>query len=259
MAPGRLVCVRGLADRRASRFLEQDLLDYLQDPSPTTCLVLELEKADRRLKWVKQVIASGERIDVSGPKRPAELRTWVEERLAAAGLRAERGAAAALVELVGADIDRLALEVEKLALYAAETASVSAEDVSAVTGQLRPLALYELTDQIGQRRLSAALQTLGQLLDQGASPLALLGALGNHFRRLIRARECQPLQPAVVQERLGLHPFAARKLAEQARRFSPRRLSQCLAAVRRTDEALKGAVPLEARLAIERLVLAVCG
>ncbi|MCE2390070.1 MAG: hypothetical protein J4G09_01135 [Proteobacteria bacterium] len=114
MAPGRLVYVRGLADRKAARFLEQDLPAYLEDPSPTTCLVLELAKADRRLKWVKQVIAAGERIDCSGPRRPAELRAWVEQRLKSVGLRAERGAAAALVELVGADVDQLALEVEKL-------------------------------------------------------------------------------------------------------------------------------------------------
>ena len=258
MSPGRLVCVRGLEDRRAARFLERELLEYLDDPSPTTCLVLETAKADRRLKWVKRAVELGERIDCSGPRRPAEARAWVDERLAAAGLRAERGTSAALVELVGADVDRLALEIEKLSLYAAGAEKVGAEDVSAITGPLRELALYELTDQIGGRRLADALQTLGRLLDQGVAPLALLGALANHFRRLVRARECRPLQASVVQERLGLHPFAAKKLAEQAKRSSPRRLRQCLAAVRRTDEALKGAVPLEARLAVERLVLAVC-
>jgi DNA polymerase III delta subunit len=87
----------------------------------------------------------------------------------------------------------------------------------------------------------------------------VLGALGNHFRRLMRTCECRPLEPGVVQERLAVHPFMAKKLVEQARRFGLRRLRVCLAAVRRTDEALKGSVPLAPRLAIERLILAVCG
>jgi DNA polymerase III delta subunit len=55
-----------------------------------------------------------------------------------------------------------------------------------------------------------------------------------------------------------VHPYAAKKLVEQARQFGLRRLRSCMDAVRRTDEALKGGIRLTPRLAIERLILAVC-
>ncbi len=258
LAPSRLVHVRGVGDRRAAKFLEVQLADYLADPVPTTCLVLEAERVDRRQSWVKQVAKLGEVRECKGPSRPAELRAWIEARLATLGKRAGSGASAALVELVGPDLDRLALELEKVSLFLGEREEVSAEDVASVTGDLRPRALYELTDAIGARQLGASLRILSRLLDQGDSPLQVVGALANHFRRLLRARECRPLDAQEVQRQLALHPYAARKLADQARRFDLPRLRACLDAVRRTDDALKGGDPLAPRLAIERLVLAVC-
>ncbi len=258
LAQRRLVIVRGLSDRRAKRFIEGELLAYLEDPVPTTCLLLQAEKVDRRLQWVKQVEKQGELISCAGPRRPSEQRAWIEARLRERGKRASGGMAASLLELVGGDLDSLASELDKLCLYVGERREVGPDDVAEVTGQLRPRALYELTDAIGQRQLGASLRTLSQLLDQGEPALAMLGALAHHFRRLMRARECRPLEAREVQRKLSIHPYAAQKLVEQARRFDARRLRRCFAAIRRTDDALKGGVAVSPRIAIERLVLAVC-
>jgi DNA polymerase-3 subunit delta len=258
MAPRRLVRVRGLLDRRAKSFLEGALLEYLADPSPTTCLVLEAPKADRRSRWVKAVVAAGELRDLSPPRRPAEVKAWIEERLRADGKRPARGTAGALFDSVGADLDALTGEVAKLSLFVGDRDEVTPDDVAEVTADLRPRALYELSDAIGQRRLADALRVLSSLLDRGEAPLRVVAALANHFRRLLRASECRPLEAREVQRRLGIHPYAAQKLAEQASDFGPARLRRCLDTIRRTDEALKGAIPLAPRLAIERLVLAVC-
>jgi len=259
MAKQRLVRVRGLDDRRASAFLERALPDYLERPSPTTCLVLEAPRVDRRLRWVKRAIEVGELRECSGPRRPAEARDWVEARIRALGKRPARGAAAALVEMIGQGVDRLAQEAAKASLYVGERAEITADDFAEVTGHARPLALYELTDAIGARDVAGSLVRLGRLLDQGEPPLVLLAALANHFRRLLRARDCDPLEPAEIARRLAVHPFAAEKLAEQARRFDASRLRACLAAARAADAALKGAEPLAPRFALERLVLAAGG
>jgi DNA polymerase-3 subunit delta len=258
MAPGRLVIVRGVEAKRAARFIEEGLLPYLADLVPTTCLVIVAEKIDKRQKWVKSVAKLGKLVDCTGPKRPNEARQFIEKRLRSLGKKPGPGTSAALLELVGTDLDRLAMECDKLALYLGDRKDAGPDDVAEVTGHLRPTALYELTDAIGSRKLGDALRILGQLTDHGEAPLAVLGALGSHFRRLLRARECRPLEAREVESRLSIHPYAARKLVEQARGFDLRRLRTCLDAVRRTDEALKGGVVLAPRLAIERLVLAVC-
>ncbi len=258
MAQGRLVLVRGLSDRRAEKFAEGALVTYLEAPNATTCLVLEAESVDKRRAGVKRVGKIGRVIDCSGPNRPADVKRWIEARLAQRKVKTSGGVATALFEHVGADLDRLALEIEKLCLHAGDGGVLEVELVAELVGQLRPRALYELTDAIGERKLTSALRVVAELSDQGEAPLALVGALANHFRRLMRAREMRPLDAGAVQKRLGLHPFAAQKVVDQARRFDLRRLRSCLDAVRRTDEALKGGVPIAPRLAIERLVLAVC-
>lgn len=258
LAKRRLVRVRGLASKRAAKFIEDSLLAYLDDPSETTCLVLEADSIDRRLRWFKRVAQVGEVRDCTAPQRPQELRAWIEKRVHAVGKQPGRGMASALLDRTGPDLDRLASEIEKLAVYVGERAKLSPDDVADLTGDLRDFALYELTDAIGGRRLPEALGLLSRLLAQGEEPLVLLAGLGNHYRRLLRASECDPLDAGEVQKRLSLRPFAARKLVEQVRRFDGRRLRRCLDAVRRTDEALKGGVALSRALAIEQLVLAVC-
>jgi DNA polymerase III subunit delta len=258
LSRARLVLVRGVGERRAEKFLDGALLEYLESPLESTCLVLEGESVDKRQKWVKRVAKVGEVVECAGPTRPAEVRRWIEARMAQRGMRAGGGVAATLFDLVGPDLDRLALEVEKLALFRGESGELSADDVAELVGHMRPRALYELTDAIGERRLANALRMVSELSEQGQPALALVGALANHFRKLLRARELRPLDAGEVQRKLGLHPYAAERLVEQARRFDLRRLKACLDAVRRTDFALKGGVPIGPRMALERLVLAVC-
>jgi DNA polymerase III subunit delta len=258
LAPRRLVLVRGLDDRRAQRFLEELLPAYLESPVPSTCLLLEAERVDRRQRWVKRVAEVGELRTLEAPRRPAELREWIAEQLRVRGKTGGSGAAAALLDAIGPDLDRLGSELEKLSLFVGERARVTAEDVACVTGQTRVLALYELTDAVGDCRRGDALRLLGRLLEQGEAPLALVATLSNHLRRLLRASQCRPLNPRAVQEQLSLHPFAAERLVQQLGRFDAARLRGALGVLRKADEALKGAVPLAPRTALEQAVLSIC-
>jgi len=256
---GKLVAVRGLDDRRAKSFIERDLSAYLEAPIDSTCLLLEAEKADRRQRWVKTVQKLGQLLSCNAPTRPAEVRDWINERLRSRGKRAGAGVAAALFDAVGSDLDRLSFEIDKLSSYVGEASSVEVEHVTLLTGQVRALAIYELSDAVGSRDKASALRTLHRLMDQGDAPLAILGALSQHFRRLARASDCAPLRAQVVQKELGIHPFAAEKLVQQLRRFDAPRLIRCLRSLAATDAALKGASPLTPRMCLEQLLLAVCG
>jgi DNA polymerase-3 subunit delta len=258
LAPRRLVLVRGLEDRRAQRFLEELLPGYLESPVPSTCLLLEAERVDRRQRWVKRVAEVGQLRVLEAPRRPAELRDWIAEQLRARGKTPGSGAAVALFEAIGPELDRLGSEIDKLCLFAGERARITADDVARVTGQTRVLALYELTDAVGDGRRGDALRLLGRLLDQGEAPLALVAALASHLRRLLRAAQCRPLSARAVQEQLAVHPFAAERLVEQLRRFDAPRLRGALGVLRGADEALKGAVPLASRTALEQAVLSIC-
>ena len=80
---------------------------------------------------------------------------------------------------------------------------------------------------------SDALAALHRLIQAGAAPPVVLGALAGHFRKLLRARSGGALSG---------HPFAVRKIESQARRYRPARLESCLRALHEVDEVLKGLV-----------------
>ena len=258
LAPRRLILVRGLADRRAAAFIDPHLAGYLSDPSPTTCLVLEGEKVDRRLRWVKEIAKLGEIRDCAPPSNAREARPWVVARAAARGKKISAAGAAELIDSIGLALDPLASEIEKLCLYVGDRATIESEDVAALSGRLRPAVIFELTDAVGQRRPAEAVRILADLLAQGQAPLLVLASLVAHFRRLLRAAECHPPTAQGIQQALRIHPFAARKLAEQVRGFGGGRLRACLAALRTADSALKGGSPLDGARALEQAVIAVC-
>jgi DNA polymerase-3 subunit delta len=259
LAPRRLVIVRGLADRRATAFLDGLLLVYLEAPVETTCLVLEAEKADRRLKWVKDVARHGEVRECAPPANARDARPWVVARASQRGKQIAPAAAGELFEAVGVALDSLATEIDKLCLYVGERPTIESEDVAALTGRLRPAIIFELTDAVGERRPGQALRILADLLSHGQAPLLILASLAGHFRRLLRASECTPASAQVIAQELRVHPFAARKLSEQVRRFGGGRLRAALATLRAADDVLKGGQSLlDPSLAIEQAVIEVC-
>jgi DNA polymerase-3 subunit delta len=197
-------------------------------------------------------------IECTAPTRAPDVRRWIEERVRERGKKCASGAAQLLFESIGADLDQLAREIEKLCLYVGERPEIHADAVAQLTGALRARASYELTDLVGQRQVEPALRMLQKLLHQGEAPLAVLGALASHFRRLLRARACSPLTAAELQKRLGLHPYAAERLVAQTKRYSDARLCACLELAQRADEVLKGALPLDPEVALEQLVMSAC-
>ena len=110
--------------------------------------------------------------------------------------------------------------------------------------------IWDLTDAIGQGRTADAVDALSRMLVQGAAPPAILGALASHYRRLVRVAH---------GEKVPGPPFVVKKLSQQARRQSPRRLVTCLRAIHRADVELKGASVMRPERALEQLILALGG
>ncbi len=160
------------------------------------------------------------------------------------------GAAEALIEAVGPQLLTLRSELEKAALHAGPGRPVAKRDVTATASAVAEEPIWELTDAIGQGRIPDALVVLRRLLAAGSPPPVLLGSLASHFRKLLRTRTGAP-PPG--------HPFALRKLDEQAQRYSQARLRSCLEALHKVDEILKGRGSVAHEVALEHLVIGLAG
>src|SRR4051812_2384315 len=121
----RLVVVEGVDGRRntegrlANGWKAADVKaieEYLASPAPDTVLAFVAEELKKDAPLRKVCAKAGDVLSYDVAKR--NVNTWVAERFQQAGARAEPEACAALVELVGEDLNQLANEIDKLALWA---------------------------------------------------------------------------------------------------------------------------------------------
>ena len=98
--------------------------------------------------------------------------------------------------------------------------------------------VFEITDALGQREFDRALERLSIMLKLRAEPIAMLGAVGSHMRRLHAARILQAAGKTSqdLASLCGVAPFAANKCFAQARRLSDRFCAQAVLRGRPADE-----------------------
>ena len=232
---------------------------YLADPAPGTVLALVAEdvKADSPLG--KAVAKVGQVLAFSVAKN--KVVGWVAEQFALHGVRAETEACAALVQLVGDDLHRLASEIDKLATWA-RGEPIGEREVEALVAAGSEVPTFALTDAWGRRDAGAALEAAETIFEREGRPRRdtaprLAAALANHVARV---RQCQQLaaegvRPRDAAGRLKLHPFYAEKLFGQARNYSEDELRDAVVRLARLDLALKGDSRLAPDLELERALV----
>ena len=106
----------------------------------------------------------------------------------------------------------------------------------------RKNTVWQLADMLANRKRSAALAFLDNLLREGEQPAGIVGALAWMYRKLIEARDL-PVQTSGFQaaRQLGMRPEAAEAAVRQAHRIPKRELLAGLIELAETDSQLKSA------------------
>lgn len=245
MAERRLVWLREPGAKRGKNPLLDTLAETvkeLEDGGPVV-FVVSAESADRRSAWTKGFSA---RVDCVAPKDRRAALAWIAAEAKRQGVSMARDAAPLLLERTGPHLQALRSEIGKCVLLAAPKTALDADLVRSAVADVAPEPIWDLTDAIGEGRTGEALAILIRLLQGGAPHPVVLGALANHFRKLLRTRH---------GEAVAGPPFVRQKLESQAGRYTPARLRTCLAAIHESDEMLKGQGAVAPDTALERLVL----
>jgi len=168
---------------------------------------------------------------------------WVLEVARERGLTLDRRGAELVIRLVGNDHGRLAQEIEKLGLlFPAGTRLDEARLAGALHAESHG-ALFGVNDRLAARDLSGALAILEGFFSESPNEFpVLVGVLSRFFRQLlmVHALSRQGVSDADLAGRLGMHPFIAKRVADQAERFTVPELERIV-------EAL-GALDVTARL-----------
>lgn len=233
---------------------------FCANPPPDVVLLItagEWSKAHHG-KWTDAISKIGA-IAIAWAIKPHELAGWVESRLRAKGLRADRDAVQILVERVEGNLLAAAQEIDKLALLA-DGDTLDAEKMESLVADAARYDVFRLTDAVlggqGQQvsRMLAGLRAEGDVV-AGLMPmvvkellrtaaLARAQARGANLASEMKAQGIWETKQAPFKRALQRHP-------------NPARWDRFAAEASRIDRIAKGRADGDAWVAMERLLLAI--
>ena len=160
-----------------------------------------------------------------------------------------------LIDITGGTMTALAGEIDKICAYSGAD-EIKRTDIDAVTEPVLDAVVFQMTDLLSAGRYDQAFGKLQQLLKMQEEPIAILGAVGGHFRRISTARTLldNGRNASQLQKLCGMPDFVARKTMEAARRFRPEFCRKAAQLVLETDYKMKTSFDDNERL-LELLIL----
>lgn len=212
-------------------------------------------KPDKRQKMLWSALEENGQIVEFAKQDQRDLISWITRHFLSNKKRISADLCAYLIEISGGTMTALSSEIRKVCAYSGAE-EICRQDIDAVVEPVMDAIVFQMTDLLGQGRYSQALQKLQQLLKMQQEPLAILGAIGAHFRRLSTARTLldNGRPAAELMSLCGMADYAARKTMDAARKLRPEFCRKAAQLIMETDYRMKTSFDEQERL-LEMLVL----
>jgi len=222
----------------------EKMIDIFSDIPDYCTVVFTYEttafKPDKRLKKLWDAINKhGELIEFA-KQNQRDLIAWVTRHFAANGKRIKPDLCAYLIDITDGTMTTLAGEISKICAYSGVD-DIRKSDIDAVTEPVLDAVVYQMTDLLSQREFGGAIVKLQQLLKMQQEPIAILGAIGSHFRRMAMARILldNGKNAAELMRLYGMKDFAAQRTMNAAGRFSADFYARAAELVLESDRQMK--------------------
>ena len=239
---------------------DRDKLTEIFSDIPDYCTVVFLFetvawKPDKRYKKLWDALDSNGTIVEFGKQNQRDLIAWIGRHFASRGKRISNDLCAYLIDITGGTMTTLAGEISKIAAYSGAD-EIKKSDIDAVTEPVMDAVVFHMTDAMSRGDYGFAMAKLQQLFKMQEEPIGILGAIGNHFRRLSTARTLldNGRNASELMKLCGMQDYAARKTMDAARRFQPAFLKKTMELILETDIRMKTSFDEKERL-LEMLVL----
>lgn len=242
------------------------LIEYCAKPAEDTLLLISLPKLDgsaQKTKWGKALVEGGNCQFIQiWPVDAHQLPQWINQRLAQAGLSAQRDAVDLIATRVEGNLLAAAQEIEKLKLLA-EGNSITVETVQAAVADSARFDVFGLVDAILNGEAGHALRMLEGLRGEGVEPPVILWALARELRLLAglaqQFRQGVPLDKAFSQARPPVWDKRRPLVSKALQRLSAQRWAMLLQDAQHIDAQIKGQAVGSPWTSLSRLALLMAG
>ena len=212
-------------------------------------------KPDKRLKKIWNPIDENATIVEFAKQDQRDLVAWISRHFAAHGKRISTDLCVYLIDITGGTMTALSGEIEKICAYSGAE-NIHRTDIDAVVEPVLDAVVFQMGDMLTQGKFADALEKLQTLFKMQQEPLAILGAVGGHFRRLSTARTLldHGKNASDLSKIYGIPDYPARKTMGAAKSFSARFCRRAAELILETDYKMKTSFDDQERL-LELLVL----
>lgn len=223
------------------------IIEYLDDPSPTTSLVLVAAIGESGPKGPKALTDAvkkiGHVVDASIPGGKGRS-IWLQEHLKGAPVKLD-GAAANLVDKhLGEDLGRLQNLLASLASAYGHGSKVGVDEVEPFLGEAGGVPPWELTDAVDSGDIARALSALHRMMRAGdRHPLQIMSTLHAHFGNMLKLDGLGVRDETAAATALGMKgrsTFPAKKAMDQGRRLGHEGVARAIHLLHEADLTFRG-------------------
>lgn len=256
MAERRCVILRDI--QHCSPKDRKVLLNYVGNPTQSTCLILVGPKVDLRKGFYKELSKKTTMVQF-WPLFDNQIPAWIRKHVQEKGKQIDPEALVALQNLVGSNLQELANEIDKLVTYCAEKNLIEKEDVKKVVGGTKPYSVFDLADAVAGKKLSPSLQILNTLLESGESEVGVVWMLTKHFTTLAKVYQLQidGFKGEAIARQVRIRPSLMNQYLQQVRHLSAQQLERVFQLLLEADTNLKSSYQAP-RIIMELLVYNLC-
>ncbi|MGH9719458.1 MAG: DNA polymerase III subunit delta [Bryobacteraceae bacterium] len=240
------------------------LAAYLKDPTPEVVLLVECTRFEfegedkKKLDRVKAFYGAIPEV--------VEMRRFSsdEARLEAMALAKRTGisighdAVEVLVDSLGADMSRIAIEMEKLRLFAGTSRAVTVDDIAALAPDARSSTIFALVNALGRRDRRRSLEILDTLAREGEYLPLTLSFVSSQFRMALASKQAGLRSPQQIlgyfaKAGVAIWSSRAEQIYQTMAKFSASQLEIGMRLLFEADRNIRDARP-DDRIVMEKLI-----
>ena len=222
MSEKRVIIVRDY-NPSATDLKNKSLVNYFANPVETSLLIIVNNSTNEPLKKIECVTV----VDC-GKANMATVVRYIQGTLKRSGLIITTKNAELLAEYCKLEMTKISGEVEKLIAYCHGEAEVTADAIEELVVKENDYQVYELTEQVARKNSAKAYSILADMLSKSNDHQRIFTALYYHFRKLFFC-SVSSKSASVLAKELGVKSeYALKKLIEQSKRFTPKKLKQTI-------------------------------
>jgi len=245
-----LIVVRQI--KKLSVNARKELVDYLGNTNPDTCLVLISEDYDDRNSLQKLLKEHSIFIDVRVPF-PSKMKEWVNFIVKSRQYKINDGTISNLIDLYGDSIAHVVNEIEKITLMVGTETEIDDRIIETQLSAGREYHIWQLQDAMGNKDLTKSITIANSLIENGTGVPQLIINFTNLFQQLLW------YSMGVRQSTgyTGLNKIISRNLNKYSRNFDQNEIESTLLLLRKSDMLTKS-TSLSPLSLIEPAIVNIC-